>query len=199
MAVPSQIWNLSPAPVPPIDQPVGRLGRGERPQDVLSHVHIDSVAQAEALRHAARRGGRTGRPLRFDRLGKRGQFGVSARGLRQRHADQWQHAFGDRPPQLGVAGQALPRGRRVQHGAHRRSIHHRNRLVVAGQRDVVDRLEQHRLLADDVVHRLHADAGVLGDGGESGPRKPSVTNAVRAASMMRDRVSAACSVRSALE
>jgi hypothetical protein len=56
----------------------------------------------------------------------------------------------------------------VPHRLHRRPFGHRDRLVVAGQREVEHRLGQRGLGAEPLVDALRRDAGLRGDGGDRG-------------------------------
>jgi hypothetical protein len=106
--------------------------------------------------------GGAGRPLALDGVGEGAQVGVAGRRLRQQPEHQRPGPLPELAAQRGVAGQAAAAVGLGQHRLEGRPLGDRDRLVVAGKGDVVDRPQQRRLAADGVVDGLGADLGPAG-------------------------------------
>ena len=100
----------------------------------------------------------------------RQQFGQLGLGIRRGH----QHAVdrpgtgGELPHHHGVSPDELLGGLRLVHPTGRRTIGDRDRLVVAGERDLDRPPEQLRLGREAGIDGRHGDVGRLGDRSDGG-------------------------------
>lgn len=106
--------------------------------------------------------------LALDRVDERTHLGIAACGLNENDGEQRAGPLGYLAAHPGVQKQAGLWILRLEHGLGDRPFDHWDRLVVAGERDVVDRLENGRLVADDVVDALRADLGQMRDRADRG-------------------------------